>query len=418
MKLYLLALFCTCSLPLLAGDDQQLALEIRAQSDFDRVEITRSPQIQETAACIQSQAALIPVASRAELSSIYFHKGFCTLAGAAVTRHSEDFTAAAQALEKSIEAWPDALTRNGKSSPEPVSSGLRILAAIAHIEAGSDPGAMAQFEKEISAAVDTPRCSTIIMPAALCSAAINTGRQWLGWFALKRGDRLEARREFTAASASSWQHWTTGLDSWAYKLYPEAASEFHQAVDGWSQAARRTGALLDRLAPLPDMPHVLIQLASAQILSGDAAGAIPTLDAATKADPKLSQAIFLRARARELTGQAEQALADYSLASRTAFANAQDLMSGEAHLYRGILFYLRHDYQKAEDEFSSSLNFDIPAGQRPDAEAWRHLAAVAGGACGDSRRLLEEALEHVSPFFPKQQARERAASCPLSISGA
>ncbi|MEI9970764.1 MAG: hypothetical protein WDO73_01230 [Ignavibacteriota bacterium] len=105
-------------------------------------------------------------------------------------------------------------------------------------------------------------------------------------------------------------------------------------------------------------------------------------------------------------------MADYNLASRAAFADANDLASGEAHLYRGILLYRRKDFGKAEEEFSSALNFEIAAILRPDATAWRHLSAVASGACGASRQLLEKSLSSVSPYFPKAEAEALAAGCP------
>jgi hypothetical protein len=135
-----------------------------------------------------------------------------------------------------------------------------------------------------------------------------------------------------------------------------------------------------------------------------------------KADPSNARAIYLRGRARELAGQADAALADYNLASRTAFANATDLASGEAHLYRGILLLRRKDPARAEDEFSSALNFAIPAKMRADAEAWRHMAAVKSGSCTASRGLLEESLARVSPYFPKSEARAALAACSAATS--
>ena len=110
-------------------------------------------------------------------------------------------------------------------------------------------------------------------------------------------------------------------------------------------------------------------------------------------------------------GQKEQALGDYNLASRTAFANAKDLVSGEAHLYRGIVLYRRRDFGRAEEEFSSALNFEIPAAIRSDAIAWRRLAAVAGGACVTAREYLAPSLAAASPYFPKEAARAMLASC-------
>jgi hypothetical protein len=57
------------------------------------------------------------------------------------------------------------------------------------------------------------------------------------------------------------------------------------------------------------------------------------------------------------------------------------------------------------------LNAGIPADMRADAVAWRHMAAVAGGACSESLRLLGESLAAVSPYFPKTDARSAMASC-------
>ena len=137
-----------------------------------------------------------------------------------------------------------------------------------------------------------------------------------------------------------------------------------------------------------------------------------------KLAPGMARAYYLRGRARELSGQPDAALADYNLASRTAFAQANDLASGEAHLYRGILYYRRKDYARAETEFSSALNFNIQPGLRADASAWRYLAAVSGGACQASRESLARALATVSPFFPKQDAAGAMAACPVGTNTA
>jgi tetratricopeptide (TPR) repeat protein len=124
--------------------------------------------------------------------------------------------------------------------------------------------------------------------------------------------------------------------------------------------------------------------------------------------------LFLRARAKDMSGQTDGAIADYSLAARTALAKAQDLSSGDGHLYRGIMLYRRKDFARAEDEFSSALNFAIPAELRADAVAWRRMAAVAGGSCAGGRHYLEEALPQASPWFPADEARTLMAACQSS----
>jgi len=175
-------------------------------------------------------------------------------------------------------------------------------------------------------------------------------------------------------------------------------------------------SLAARLGPPAGRASELVELGSAQLLAGEAREAIATFDAAVKADASDARALYLRARAKEIAGETESALADYNLASRTAFAGAKDLASGEAHLYRGILLYRRKGYAFAEDEFSSALNFEITGQMRADAEAWRHLAAVAGGSCGVSRQYLERALPAVSPYFPKDEARAALATCAAGLS--
>jgi hypothetical protein len=104
------------------------------------------------------------------------------------------------------------------------------------------------------------------------------------------------------------------------------------------------------------------------------------------------------------------------MASRTAFANAKDLASGEAHLYRGILLYRRKDFSRAEDEFASALNFDVPDSLRADVRGWRQMAAAASGSCTSAKELVDHALPAVSPYFPKDEARQVAAACASTSS--
>jgi tetratricopeptide (TPR) repeat protein len=196
--------------------------------------------------------------------------------------------------------------------------------------------------------------------------------------------------------------------------YADAAARYGESLDIWTRNRGASNASLAlRLGPPADIAQLLAELGGAQILSGDPRTAVATLDKAVQASSlaPAARTFFLRARARELSGQPEAALADYNLASRTAYANATELASGEAHLYRGILYYRRKDYARAEDEFSSALNFEIPPALRPDASAWRHLSAVASGSCGASRQYLERSLPAVSPYFPNEEARAVAARC-------
>jgi len=403
-----LCLILACTAALSAADDQHFALALQAQSQFDRVERAAAPDLRAAIACTQAQAALLPVALPEELAPIHYRKGFCVLAGAAITHNSGEFTDASAEFDKAIEAWP-ARARSGgkKASPEPVPSGLRVLAAIARLEAGGPPSLSPALSPNLDEA--PPVCSPSLMSSGFCSALIEAARQWLGWLALGRDDLAGAARDFSGSTGTGWSEWVAGRQAFQAGRYPEAASQFRQAVDLALQGP--SPSPLGRLGPPPDVPSELIELGGAQLLAGDGRAAVATLDQAVKSAPGSARALFLRARARETAGQTEAALADYNLASRTAFASAADLASGEAHLYRGILLYRRKDYSHAEDEFSSALNFEIPGGLRADAVAWRHLAAVAAGSCATSRQYLERSLAAASPYFPKAEARNLMALC-------
>jgi tetratricopeptide (TPR) repeat protein len=399
-------------LALQAADERQLALALQAQADFDRVEAAAVPQPRDTAACIQSQASVLPVAAPEERALILFRKGYCTLAGAAIEQDSTQFAAAATAFEQALEAWPArAVAASRQKTPPPqVPSGLRVFAAVSRMEQNAAP--FDAQEAQLAAAVDHPVCESVVMTLDSCQAALQLGNLWLGWIALQRGDSSAAARWFSGARFSGWPQWEDGQEAFRAGDYKVAASRYGEAVDVWRKAERdQAMPLVQRLNPRPDMAAISADLGEAQLLAGDPRAAIENLNAAVKADPSKARAIYLRARAKAAAGQADAALADYNLASRTAFAAGAGQSSGEAHLYQGILLYQRKDWPRAEDEFAAALNFDIPAAMRSDAAAWRHLAAVASGSCGASRGYLERSLAAVSPDFPKDDARLALAAC-------
>jgi tetratricopeptide (TPR) repeat protein len=396
-----------------AADEQQLALALKAQADFDRVQLSPLPQLRDTSACIQTQAALLPVASRTEMPLVRFHKGFCTLMRAAITHQAADLQSAAADFDAAVQAWPARIEKPPKGIPiEPVSSALPVLASIARLEAGVDDRVAAAAQSAIEAALEKPACPSSVMATADCQGILQIGRQWLGWIAL-RGHRFdEAAKDF---SGSGWSEWVAGRQAFDQRNYRRAAEQYRLATQAWDRlAAQPAPALAVRLGPQPDLGLALSELGGAQLLAGDTAAAIATLDTAIKRDPDHAWSFYLRARAKEAAGQSDAALIDYNLASRTAFAGAKDLVSGEAHLYRGMLLYRRKDFSRAEDEFASALNFDVPANLRPDAVAWRHLATVAGGACGAGRDQLQRALPAASPFFPANEAQAAIAACPAT----
>lgn len=397
-----------------AADERLPALALQAQSAFDHVEAAVTPQSRDTAACIQAQAAVLPVVAPEERSLILFRKGYCALAGAALAQDSRQFADAAVSFEQAIETWAArvAAASKLKQPAPPIPSGLRVFAAVSRLEQNAPVGLIDSHEAELAAAVDRPECEALVMPADSCQATIQLGNLWLGWIAWQHGDSFAASRRFAAAPSTGWPQWLKGQEALRAGDYKNAASQYGAAVEIWRKAERdQARSVIQRLSPPPDMPATLTALGEAQLLSGDAAAAIQTLDAAVKADPSKARAFYLRARAKAVGGNAAAALEDYNLASRTAFAAAAGKSSGEAHLYQGILLYQRKDWPRAEAEFSDALNFDIPSALKSDAAAWRHLAAVASGSCGTSREYLQRSLATVSPDFPKDDARSALAAC-------
>jgi tetratricopeptide (TPR) repeat protein len=410
---YCFALAALALAPLAAASDPKLDLAAKALSAFDSVQLAAIPRIEQTGACVQAQAEALSVAAPEDAAFIHYRKGYCALTGAALIHGAAEFRAAAADFDKAIEAWPDRTRAATKKNPaEPIPSGLRALPWIARLAAGADESMMKRARNELGVALMARSCVSTLMTASFCDETLETARVWLGWIALENGDLYEANSYLSAARDAGWRSWAAGRQAFQDGRYAGAVSAYRQALGAWAQARQEPAPpLTQRLAPRPDTAEALGELGAAVILAGDAAGAIPTLDAAIKANPENARAFYLRAQARQALGQTQTAMADYSLASRAAFAASTDLASGEAHLYRGIAFYLGKDYTRAEDEFSSALNFDVPERLKPDAEAWRDLAAVAGGACAETPARLKRDLETASPFFPKQDARRRAFSC-------
>jgi len=406
-----------------AWGTQWMELAARAEADYQRVALAVSPGLVEASACQQSQAALVSIAPPGQLPLIHYRKGYCTLVVAALGSQAspgnelQGWNDAASEFNQAIETWPAAHPVKRNQAVPPVPEILPVAEALARIHAAGPDGsagnggsAMAAAEAALAAAEEHPSCGAGFTTLELCQAYADVGREWLGWIALRSGDPARAARDFSSPAAAGWSNWVEGLEAFRNARYRDAAARFGQAIADWDRDRANSG-WFRRLRPQPDWPASLTEWGGARLLAGDYAGAIAALDQAAAISRENARAFYLRALAHERSGHADDAFADYNLAARAAFASAGELASGEAHLYRGILLYRRKDYARAEAEFSSALNFDVAPGLRPDADAWRHLAAVAQGGCQSSCELLGRSLSSVSPFFPRQEAQAAAAAC-------
>ena len=279
----------------LSAADDQLALMLRAQTDFNRVALAAAPPLRDTAECVQSLAAVLPVAPPEELAAVHFRKGYCTLVNAGITGDAAAWRDAAAEFDRAIEVWPArvaALMRR-KQPMEPVSSGVRVLAQIARLEANdTTPDAVA---KDLELAIDKHDCPAGVMAPQLCEEVIGIGRQWQGWIALRSGDIDTAARDFTGTPG--WTPWVAGREAFRRARYAEAATDDQKAIADWN-ATRRAEPLplLTRIAPPADMSGAYTDLGGAQLLAGNPTSAITSLTQALKESSRNARALYLRAR--------------------------------------------------------------------------------------------------------------------------
>ena len=378
-------------------------MTIRAQGDFDRVEVQPFPAVQDTTRCAQSQAEILPMARPAEVPLLRFRKGYCEILGARVGGSRGDYRQAAQDFAQAMAAWP-------ARGIEPMSAGLQVLSAVARLQAGA---AFAEVKPGLEEAARSRTCPAGVMSPRICEDLLRTGRLWQGWIALKEGDLASARGIFAAFPDLAWGSWAAGLAAEKAGRYAEAVDAMGKAVEAWSLDQRYPKpGLMHILGPAPDVPAATAQLGEAQYLAGKYGLAIASLDAAVRAQPEDAMAIFVRGLAREATGRSDAAMNDYQAASRTAFAHPdRPFSAGQAHLYRGVWHFRRKAWAQAEDEFAGALNADPGPELRADAAAWRQLAAVAGGSCQRADDDLRVALAAASGFFPRAEAEKVLAAC-------
>lgn len=409
--MYFLA-WALAALRLAAADPFQIALAARAQSDFDRVELAAAPTLVDAARCVQSQAAVVPVTAPYSLPLIHFRKGYCALTGALISKDAAAFAEAAAAFDQSLATYA-AIPRERKAPPEPTPAAVAAVGAIARLASGADGQELVLLDRRLDEARRSGACPAQVMPVPMCLDILAAAAAWQGWIAIKHGRFADASGHFAKHASLGWDVWLAGRRQYEGKRYDAAADAYARAFEIWSATEKNPPRRIPSSLEPPGAPvQALVDLGAARIAAGNLRSAVTALDVAARRDPNRSWTFFLRGRAREDSGDAGGALADYNLAGRTALASQRDDATGAGRFYRGVWSFRRGDAERAEEEFAEALNAGLPSELALDAAAWRALVAVSAGGCEASREKLESVLPGTSPFFPKKEARTALASCP------
>jgi tetratricopeptide (TPR) repeat protein len=399
------------------GLAQPQSLRDKAKADFDKVDALPIPDSASTDACVQSNAAALPVTRAEERYQVYYRKGYCELFSALLSGASISFQAAASDFSEAIVDWP-------KKAATPPPGGLRALVWIAHLEQGRQADSYPDVGRELGALVAptgaTSGCpATPIMATGFCAALIDTARTWLGWLAYGKNDFAEAVRvlDQVSSAVSPWATWVRGRLAQQENHAAEAIALYEKALVSWTAAAEsKNPDVVTLLGPKLDTASVHYQLGVADFSLQKYDLAITHFDASLKMRPNNSYAIFLRARSKDALHLAVPAMNDYALAIQTArIENDSSWNAAQAHYYRGLLLYQAKDYPGAEGEFSQAMSGRMGDTGKPDVAAWKIMAAVAGGAC-QSIEQLETAAAAASNQFPKAAADSMIFDCRMNQS--
>ena len=395
-----------------AGQTPPLSLRIKAKFDFDKVDATPIPDIAATQACVQSNAAALPVTRAEERYLIYYRRGYCELFGALADGASEVFQAAAKDFMEALVNWP-------KKAATPAPAGLKALVSIAHLEQGRMADSYPDLARELTAQAAEPACfDSPVMSKGFCKALIDTARTWLGWLAYHQNDfaaaasALEPLSQGTAVSP--WATWVQGRLAQQQNRIADAVVLYEKTLAAWTAiAASPNPDVVTLLGPKLDTGAVHYQLGLADFTRQKYESAISHFDASLKARPRNSYAIFLRGRSKDALHLNVAAMEDYALSTQTARGeNDSSWNVAQAHYYRGLLLYQAKDYGGADGEFSLALAGRLGDIGKPDATAWKAMAAAAGGGC-KSVEQLESAAGAASNQFPKAAATAIVFDCRM-----
>ncbi|MGH9722306.1 MAG: tetratricopeptide repeat protein [Bryobacteraceae bacterium] len=395
------------SLAAALGEQLPNPAAVKAKQDFDKVDQAPLPSAADANACIASHAQLLAAIRQESRYLVHYRKGYCELFEAVVSGNTSGYEAANKDFTAAIATWP-------AKGREPIPPGLSVLPAIARLKQGR-ADAYPEVTRDLEAAVSRSFCpQTAVMSESFCRSLLNTGRVWLAWLAYQKNNVEEAARVLEPLAGYPWATWMSGRQLLRQGRPIEAIVQLQQALQAWTAAARSPRPeVTTLLGPRPDMGDGYYRLGSAELELKRYEAAVASFDAAIKANPALSHALYLRARAKEGLEHWTPASGDYQSAAQTARANDDASWAiGDAHFRRGMLLHRLKEYSHAQSEFAQAMGAKLTEASQGDLTAWRMLSAVAGGAC-QSALLLESSSAGTSATFPRLEAQALAVDCRL-----
>ncbi len=232
------------------GHAQPLSLRVKAKFDFDKVDASPIPDLATTQACVQSNAAALPVTRSDERYLVYYRKGYCERLPEAMIDG-----ASGQLSGQPPRTFTEAIATFGRQEATHACppGGLRALVSIAHLELGRLADSYPDLGRDLGAVVEEPGClTTPLMARAFCPAVIETARTWLGWLAYNKNDFKEAARVLEPLThgtpVSPWALWIQGRLAQQQGRVADAVALYEKTLAVWTAAAG---------SPAPDVVTLL-----------------------------------------------------------------------------------------------------------------------------------------------------------------
>lgn len=386
------------------GSPQSAVPADRAIEDFRRVENTPIPSSQDAEVCVQSQTELLATRNEPRYL-IQYRKGYCGVLLGIVSGQSSALETALTDLAESLREIPRNIS--GVDS-------IRLFAALAKLKQGELSGNAPPLVSEPEQVLQSVSCrESAVMSSTFCQNLADSLRSWIAWLALRQQDVTGAALAVQMMDSSPWKQWVKGVEAEKRGNRSLALDSYREALRLWRSAEPQASlATAQLMSPKPDLSLFSYAVARLELDLRQYEAAIPSLNAVIQANPRNSDAMFLRARAHDAMGQPQAALKDYAAAAELAQATQDTTWPlGVAFYRRGALLYKAGDFQGAQREFTMALESALGEVSRADVTTWRMMSAVAAGSCEADSGVLERTIPETSEAFPRRDAYGIVLDC-------